>query len=85
MHLAWLRTRYADYGPDVRARLLAGLLLPASAPITGQRARRALVEQARPLFERFDVLVAPQMPVVAPRIDDLTVELGGTECRTAPR
>ena len=77
VHLHWLRTRLADYGPDVRARLLAGLLLPASAPITGQRARRALIEEARPLFERFDVLVAPQMPVVAPRIDDLTVEVGG--------
>jgi aspartyl-tRNA(Asn)/glutamyl-tRNA(Gln) amidotransferase subunit A len=76
-HLTWLRTRYADYGPDVRARLLAGLFLPASAPITGQRARRLLIDQARPLFERFDVLVAPQMPVVAPRIDDLTVEVGG--------
>jgi aspartyl-tRNA(Asn)/glutamyl-tRNA(Gln) amidotransferase subunit A len=79
VHLRWLRTRYAEYGPDVRARLLAGVLLPASAPITGQRARRALVEQARPLFERFDVLVAPQMPVVAPRIDDLTVEVGGEQ------
>ena len=27
-HLPWLRTRLADYGADVRARLLAGLLLP---------------------------------------------------------
>ena len=44
-HLPWLRTRLADYGADVRARLLAGLLLPASAPITGQRARRALARR----------------------------------------
>ena len=27
-HLPWLRTKLADYGADVRARLLAGLLLP---------------------------------------------------------
>ena len=76
-HLPWLRTRLADYGPDVRARLLAGLLLPSSAPITGQRARRALADEARPLFDRFDLLAAPEMPIVAPRIGEDPVEVGG--------
>ena len=76
-HLPWLRTRLADYGPDVRARLLAGLLLPASAPITGQRARRELAREARPLFERFDLLAAPEMPIVAPRIGEDPVEVAG--------
>jgi aspartyl-tRNA(Asn)/glutamyl-tRNA(Gln) amidotransferase subunit A len=78
-HLAWLRTRLPDYGPDVRARLLAGLLLPATAPITGQRARRALVEEGRQLFDRFDLLVAPQMPIVAPRIGEDPVLVGSHE------
>jgi len=78
-HLPWLRTRLADYGPDVRARLLAGLLLPASASITGQRARRALAEEARPLFDRFDLLAAPEMPIVAPRIGEDPVDVGGQE------
>ena len=76
-HLPWLRTRLADYGADVRARLLAGLLLPASAPITGQRARRALAREARPLFERFDILASPEMPIVAPRIGEDPVEVAG--------
>ena len=40
VHLPWLRTRLADYGADVRARLLAGLLLPSTAYVTGLRARR---------------------------------------------
>ena len=78
-HLPWLRTRLADYGADVRARLLAGLLLPSSAPITGQRARRALAEEARPLFERFDLLAAPEMPILAPRIGEDTVDVNGHE------
>ncbi len=78
-HLPWLRTRLTDYGPDVRARLLAGLLLPASAPITGQRARRALAEEARPLFDRFDLLASPEMPIVAPRIGEDPVDVGGRE------
>ena len=76
-HLPWLRTRLADYGADVRVRLLAGLLLPASAAITGQRARRELAQEARPLFERFDLLAAPEMPVVAPRIGEDPIEVAG--------
>ena len=42
VHLPWLRTRLADYGADVRARLLAGLFLPATA--YGHRAAGAAVE-----------------------------------------
>ena len=68
-HLPWLRTRLADYGADVRARLLAGLLLPSTAYITGLRARR----WAQGSYERelggYDLLVAPAMPITAPRLD----------------
>ncbi|MET0939113.1 MAG: amidase [Gaiellaceae bacterium] len=68
-HLPWLRTRLADYGADVRARLLAGLLLPSTAYTTGLRARRwAQAEHDRALGE-YDLLVAPAMPITAPRLD----------------
>jgi len=77
VHLAWLRTRLGDYGPDVRARLLAGLLLPPTAYVTGQRARRWYCDELRPVLERYDVLAAPAMPIVAPEIGQDTVELGG--------
>ncbi len=77
-HLPWLRTRLEEYGDDVRGRLLAGLLLPGTASTTGQVARRRIYAAAQPLFARFDVLVAPQMPIVAPRIGDDTVDAGGT-------
>jgi aspartyl-tRNA(Asn)/glutamyl-tRNA(Gln) amidotransferase subunit A len=76
-HLTWLRTRLGDYGADVRARLLAGLLLPESAYATGLRARRWYVDELRPVLDRHDVLAAPEMPVVPPRIGEETVELGG--------
>ena len=76
-HLPWMRTKLEDYGADVRARLLAGLLLPSSAPVTGQRARRVLAAEARPLFERFDLLASPEMPIVAPRIGEDPVEVAG--------
>ena len=77
-HLPWLRTRLADYGADVRARLLAGLVLPATSYPTGLRARRWLEGEVRPLFERYDVLVAPTMPIVPPLIGEDPVELGGS-------
>ena len=75
-HLPWLRTRLADYGADVRARLLAGLLLPATALVTGQRARRRILGEARRLFEQHDLLAAPAMPVTAPRIGEEVVSAG---------
>jgi aspartyl-tRNA(Asn)/glutamyl-tRNA(Gln) amidotransferase subunit A len=78
-HLPWLRTRLADYGADVRARLLAGLLLPATAYVTGLRLRRRYAAGLAGLFERFDLLAAPAMPVVAPRIGEETVSVRGQE------
>lgn len=77
VHLPWLRTRIADYGDDVRARLLAGLLLPATAHVSGLRARRWFWDELKQLFERVDVLALPEMPVVAPRIGDNEVEVDG--------
>ena len=74
-HLGWLRTRLADYGPDVRARLLAGLLLPPTAYVTGLRAQRWYLDELRPVFERHDVLVQPSMPVLPPLIGKETIEL----------
>jgi aspartyl-tRNA(Asn)/glutamyl-tRNA(Gln) amidotransferase subunit A len=77
VHLPWLRTRLADYGDDVRARLLAGLLLPATAHVTGLRARRWFCDELRTVFERVDLIAAPGMPVVAPPIGQTHVEIQG--------
>jgi aspartyl-tRNA(Asn)/glutamyl-tRNA(Gln) amidotransferase subunit A len=76
-HLPWLRTRLGDYGDDVRARLLAGLLLPATAHVTGLRARRWFCEELRAVFERVALRAAPEMPVVAPPIGETEVEVHG--------
>lgn len=78
-HMEWLRTRLPDYGDDVRARLLVGLFLPSTLYVTGQRARRAYYEDLRCTLRRVDVLAAPSMPVLPPRIGEETVEVGGRE------
>jgi aspartyl-tRNA(Asn)/glutamyl-tRNA(Gln) amidotransferase subunit A len=77
IHLPWLRTRLADYGRDVRARLLAGLALPATAYPTGLRLRARYCQGLSSVFERFDLLAAPAMPVVAPRIGKEAVSVRG--------
>jgi aspartyl-tRNA(Asn)/glutamyl-tRNA(Gln) amidotransferase subunit A len=69
VHIHWLRTRLADYGPDVRARALAGLLLPSTAYVTGLRARNWVRRLWQSELAAFDLLVAPAMPIVAPRLD----------------
>ncbi|MDX6399173.1 MAG: aspartyl-tRNA(Asn)/glutamyl-tRNA(Gln) amidotransferase subunit [Gaiellaceae bacterium] len=69
VHLPWLRTRLADYGADVRARLLAGLFLPQTAHATGLRARGWVRDQYERALGGYDVLVAPAMPITAPRLD----------------
>lgn len=76
VHLPWLRARLGDYGTDVRVRLLTGLLLPATATVTGRRARRWFCDQLADVFTRVDVLAAPEMLVLPPRIGEDTVELG---------
>jgi aspartyl-tRNA(Asn)/glutamyl-tRNA(Gln) amidotransferase subunit A len=78
-HLPWLRDRLADYGPDVRVRLLAGLALPSTSYISGVRARRWYLDELAGVFERFDLLAHPEMPIVAPPIGVDTVQLGGAE------
>jgi aspartyl-tRNA(Asn)/glutamyl-tRNA(Gln) amidotransferase subunit A len=77
VHLPWLRTRLADYGADVRARLLAGLLLPSTAYVTGLRSRDVFLRELRTVFARHDVVVHPEMPVLPPPIGEETVVLGG--------
>jgi aspartyl-tRNA(Asn)/glutamyl-tRNA(Gln) amidotransferase subunit A len=78
-HMEWMRTRLPEYDPDVRARLLVGLVLPSTLYVAAQRARRVARDELRRLFEGVDLLAAPSMPVLPPRIGEETVELEGRE------
>ena len=78
IHLEWLRTRLADYGADVRGRLLAGLFVPATAYVTALRARGVIARSFRDAAEAVDCLLAPTLPSVAPvhgAADSLTENL----------
>jgi aspartyl-tRNA(Asn)/glutamyl-tRNA(Gln) amidotransferase subunit A len=70
IHQRWLNQQPERYSPDVRARLELGALLPAVHYIRGQQARSAIIAAFQSVWERFDVLLLPTIPICAPRIDE---------------
>jgi aspartyl-tRNA(Asn)/glutamyl-tRNA(Gln) amidotransferase subunit A len=75
VHRDWLRTRLDRYGDDVRARLLTGIFFPPNVYVLGQRARRLAVAAFEQAMEAVDLLAAPTLPTLPPRIGEETVEL----------
>ena len=84
LHLDRLRERAQDFDPDVRDRLIAGAMIPAAWTVQAQKVRRHFQEQARRLFERFDILLAPATPTRAPKIGQKTFRLDGQEMLVRP-
>jgi aspartyl-tRNA(Asn)/glutamyl-tRNA(Gln) amidotransferase subunit A len=76
IHLEWLRTRAGEYGADVRGRLLAGLFVPATAYVTALRLRGVIAAAFEEAIAPVDCLVAPTLPVVAPRVVNGAVDFG---------
>jgi aspartyl-tRNA(Asn)/glutamyl-tRNA(Gln) amidotransferase subunit A len=66
VHLQWLRERRADYGEDVRDRLLAALAIPAVQYVDGQRVRRLIAQGFSEALRQVDVLVTPTTAIPAP-------------------
>lgn len=78
-HERYLATRADDYGADVRARLEAGLLLPAARYLRAQRIRRLLQADFSAALAQADVIMTPTCPIAAPRIGEETVRVGERE------
>ncbi len=84
-HREWMRDHFADYGKDVRERLLQGLLIPATTYLAAQRVRRKLAASFRQIFKKVDLLVLPTTCISAPRLKTSRVVVGNTsmDVRTA--
>ncbi len=78
-YLPALRAAPERFEPTSRERLLAGAMLPAAWYVQAQRFRRHFQQQVLPLFEQFDVLIAPATPCVAPLIGQQTININGTD------
>ncbi len=77
LHRDALRTDPDAFDPAVRDRLLAGLQQPARVLMDVQRFAQGFGTAMARLWEQVDVLVAPAVPCVAPRIDQATIEIDG--------
>jgi len=60
-----------EYDPRVLARILKGEPASAADYLDLLSQRNALLDAAQPMWQRFDALVAPTVPVVPPRVVDL--------------
>jgi aspartyl-tRNA(Asn)/glutamyl-tRNA(Gln) amidotransferase subunit A len=69
--------RRPDFGADVLALLDQGRLIPARDYIDAQRLRRVLAGEFSKVWTQVDCLMTPATPIVAPKIGQTTVELGG--------
>ncbi len=84
LHMQRLRTRPDDFDADVRDRLIAGALVPATAVAQAQKFRRWFREEMLKLFQRYDAILAPATPCVAPLIGQKTFVLDGKEMPVRP-
>jgi aspartyl-tRNA(Asn)/glutamyl-tRNA(Gln) amidotransferase subunit A len=84
LHLGRLRTRAADFDPDVRDRLFSGAMVPAAWVIQAQRFRSWFRDAMRKVFETVDVILAPATPFHAPPGGTKTIALDGATVPARP-
>jgi aspartyl-tRNA(Asn)/glutamyl-tRNA(Gln) amidotransferase subunit A len=74
VHADWLRDRRQDYGEQVGARLMQGLVIPGVAYLRALQARSVLLEEfVAAAFARCDALHVPVLPFAPPRSADVDV------------
>ncbi len=81
IHHELLRTKREHFHPTVGPRLDAGLLIPATDYLQAQRLRAAMRSACLPLFDQFDLLLAPTDRQPAPLVNS---GIGATTRCTAP-
>jgi aspartyl-tRNA(Asn)/glutamyl-tRNA(Gln) amidotransferase subunit A len=69
--------RSAEYGDDVRRRLEQGRDVRATDYLRAFEAKRRMEEDFDEAFKRVDTIIAPALPVAAPRLGDSDVTIGG--------
>ena len=84
LHLGRIRTRAADYDPDVRDRLISGAFVPAAWVIQAQRFRAWFRAAMRKVFEEVDIILAPATPFPALKSGTKTVTLDGVTMPARP-
>ncbi len=77
LHLEALRDDPLAFDPATRARLIAGAIMPPEYYAASLAIKRDFYATTMQAFDKFDVLIAPATPAVAPLIDDPTISING--------
>jgi aspartyl-tRNA(Asn)/glutamyl-tRNA(Gln) amidotransferase subunit A len=72
----WHRTRARDLGDDVRSRLNLGAAIMAAQYLKAQSIRRKIRENFCRAFQKVNVIVTPQLPITAPKLNQGSVSWG---------
>jgi aspartyl-tRNA(Asn)/glutamyl-tRNA(Gln) amidotransferase subunit A len=70
------RTRARDLGDDVRSRLNLGAAIMAAQYLKAQAIRRKIRENFCQAFQKVNVILTPQLPITAPKLDQGNVSWG---------
>jgi aspartyl-tRNA(Asn)/glutamyl-tRNA(Gln) amidotransferase subunit A len=76
-HEPYLKTRAAEYGADVRARLTTGQFILAGHYLKAQRARQVIRAELDAALRDLNALVLPTTPIPAPLVDAREVTVDG--------
>ncbi|HKW95776.1 MAG TPA: amidase [Methylomirabilota bacterium] len=76
-HEPWLKSRIAEYGSDVRERLLVGAFVSGADYLRGQRVRQLIRDEVDQVLGGLDVLIAPTLPIAAVPVGTREVEIDG--------
>jgi aspartyl-tRNA(Asn)/glutamyl-tRNA(Gln) amidotransferase subunit A len=84
-HAEWLRTRAADYQPDVGERLRMGAFVSGLHYVRAQQARALVRDEVDAALAKRDVLLAPTTPLTAtvPGENEATLGDGPSDVRSA--
>lgn len=72
----WHRTRAKDLGADVRSRLNLGNAVTAAQYLKAQAIRRRIRENFRRALQKVNVIVTPQLPITAPKLNQGSLSWG---------
>ncbi len=75
-HAELLRTRAAEYDPEVARRLRLSAFISGAHYVRGQQVRGLVRADVDAALARRDVLLAPSTPIVAPGIEERQATLG---------
>ena len=83
-HRELLLRRGEEYDPSVRWRFESGLFISGPDYLRALRHRREYTESTRELFQQVDLLAGPMEPVVAPLIEEESIQVNGESVGVIP-